>query len=452
MTTILERPVAPSAHPVGSGSGGVAARRAVMRWAWRLFRREWRQQLLILSLIVVATAAVLVGAATSSNSPQPNTFGFGTARYSATFAAPNAAALHTTLSTLGRELGQLDVIENQSVLVPGTVDSFDMRAQDPAGPFGGPLLTLAIARSLGTRNVLALEQANVNLSQARTGSNNFTGQLYVATPALLRSYGITSRDYSAEADILTVRPGFAGEPNMTLSTSGGFGPGPNGSSGSSSSQCTAANGCIRPVMEQVGQLPIGVSAPNTVVTEHALSVLHARNTISTTGWLITTPGVLTASQISGLRSAAAADGLTIETKNDEPSSWQVVDWATVAGIALALAVLAMTIGLLRSETASDLRTLAATGASSTKRRSITASTAGAMALLGALLGTTGGYLACAAIFRTGNLAGQSLWTNLSAMPASNLLIILVGMPLVAVVGGWIFAGRQPPLVSRQPLE
>jgi putative ABC transport system permease protein len=205
-------------------------------------------------------------------------------------------------------------------------------------------------------------------------------------------------------------------------------------------------------MDKVNQLPTGTAAPNTVVTEHALSLLHARNTISTAGWLITTPDVLTASQISAVRSAAAADGLTIETKNDEPNSWQVVDWATVAGIALALAVLAMTIGLLRSETASDLRTLAATGASSTKRRSITASTAGAMALLGAVLGTAGGYLACAAIFRTSNLAGQSLWTNLSAMPTSNLLIILVGMPLVATFGGWIFAGRQPPLVSRQPIE
>jgi len=206
------------------------------------------------------------------------------------------------------------------------------------------------------------------------------------------------------------------------------------------------------VIDQVSQLPIGTSAPNTVLTEHALSVLHAKSSLSVNGWMITTKDVLTASQISSVKSAAAADGMTIETKNDEPSSWQVVDWATVAGIALALAVLAMTLGLLRSETASDLRTLAATGASSTKRRSITASTAGAMALLGAVLGTAGGYLACAAIFRTSNLAGQSLWTNLSAVPTTNLLIILVGMPVVAAMGGWLFAGRQPSMVSRQPID
>src|ERR1019366_10280748 len=36
---------------------GLPARRAVTRWAWRLLRREWRQQLLILGLIAVAVAA-----------------------------------------------------------------------------------------------------------------------------------------------------------------------------------------------------------------------------------------------------------------------------------------------------------------------------------------------------------------------------------------------------------
>ena len=30
----------------GPRNGGVAARRAVVRWAGRMFRREWRQQLL----------------------------------------------------------------------------------------------------------------------------------------------------------------------------------------------------------------------------------------------------------------------------------------------------------------------------------------------------------------------------------------------------------------------
>jgi hypothetical protein len=38
----------------GTGNGGIPARRAVFRWGWRLFRREWRQQLLVLGLLTVA--------------------------------------------------------------------------------------------------------------------------------------------------------------------------------------------------------------------------------------------------------------------------------------------------------------------------------------------------------------------------------------------------------------
>ena len=37
------------------------ARRAVARWAWRLFRREWRQQVLVLVLLTVAVAAAVFG-------------------------------------------------------------------------------------------------------------------------------------------------------------------------------------------------------------------------------------------------------------------------------------------------------------------------------------------------------------------------------------------------------
>ena len=69
----------------GAGNGGVPARRAVIRWAWRMFRREWRQQMLVLALIVVALAATVVGAAVATNTPPPAGAGFGTAHDMATF-------------------------------------------------------------------------------------------------------------------------------------------------------------------------------------------------------------------------------------------------------------------------------------------------------------------------------------------------------------------------------
>jgi putative ABC transport system permease protein len=105
----------------------------------------------------------------------------------------------------------------------------------------------------------------------------------------------------------------------------------------------------------------------------------------------------------------------------------------------------MTVGLIRSETANDLRTLTATGASSTTRRSITGATAAALALLGAILGVGGAYAALLAWHR-------SDLTPLGRVPIVNLVLILAGLPLIAAVGGWLLAGREPPVITRRPLE
>jgi hypothetical protein len=31
-------------------------------------------------------------------------------------------------------------------------------------------------------------------------------------------------------------------------------------------------------------------------------------------------------------------------------------------------------------------------------------------------------------------------------------VIVVGLPVLAAVGGWLLAGREPPAIARQPLE
>ena len=110
----------------------------------------------------------------------------------------------------------------------------------------------------------------------------------------------------------------------------------------------------------------------------------------------------------------------------------------------------MSVGLIRSETANDLRTLAATGASSYTRRALTAATAGALGLGGAVLGTFAGYIAV-----IGWLRGDSAKGGISALgnvPVTSLLVILIGLPLAACVAGWLLAGRQPPMLARQPIE
>jgi putative ABC transport system permease protein len=112
---------------------------------------------------------------------------------------------------------------------------------------------------------------------------------------------------------------------------------------------------------------------------------------------------------------------------------------------MALGILAMTVGLIRSETARDLRTLTATGARRRTRRALTAATAGALALSGAIIGTACAYLAVLAwYYREAHWLGQP--------PVRNLAAILIGLPLVAYVGGWLLAGREAPAIARQPLD
>jgi hypothetical protein len=75
------------------------------------------------------------------------------------------------------------------------------------------------------------------------------------------------------------------------------------------------------------------------------------------------------------RELAISSGATIETKSGEFGLGEISDGATAVGILLALGVLVMTVGLVRSEAARDLRTLTAVEASSGIRRTIVGATA-----------------------------------------------------------------------------
>ena len=306
-----------------------------------------------------------------------------------------------------------------------------------------------IARALGSNTVIELDQAGASLQHAAAG-RSWSGPVYVATPQLLQAFGIKASDVNPDADILTMRPGLSGlsadAARLRRRRQGGGGHGPQ-DVGSNSYPCPKGQCLANPVIQEVSALPSGTSAPNTVITEHAIHTLGLHT--SPSGWLIQAPHPPTAAQITNARLTAGAAGMTIETKSSTPSSAEILNYATAFGIALALGILAMTIGLIRSETASDLRTLAATGASSFTRRELTAATAFALALGGAVLGTVAAYVAAIGYAWDNPLDGLS---ELSSVPARQLLFILVGMPVVAAVVGWLLAGREPSAISRQPLE
>ncbi len=308
-----------------------------------------------------------------------------------------------------------------------------------------------IAKGIGGQ-LVALESPNAQLNGTQ-GGRQWDGQIYVATPQLLRAFGITQSDINPNADVLSSRPGLSGVSSLVLNyTSGGKsadGPGAPGGPAGSSQSCTAATGCLsNPVIQEVSALPSGTSAPNTVITEHAMREFHI--TASTNDWLVQGTQPFTAAQISSAELAASTSQLSVESKNDQPTSSAVIGWATIFGIIIALGVLGMSVGLVRSETASDLRTLAATGASSFTRRTLTAVTAGALGFLGALLGVVGGYIGMIGWLRSNSLNGGI--AALGNVPIADLLLILVGMPLFAAIVGWLFAGRQPSGLAWQPME
>ncbi|MBO0803483.1 MAG: FtsX-like permease family protein [Nocardiopsaceae bacterium] len=303
-----------------------------------------------------------------------------------------------------------------------------------------------IAAALGTSpaSMLTLESTSATLIRAAPG-RNWSGPIFVATPQLLNAFGIKQSQINPDADILTMRPGMSTMSLMKLA----YGR-PTTSPPSGYASCPTVSCVANPPIQEIGQLPSGTSAPNTVITERAISTLHLQNSVTTSGWLITLPKDLTTAQIAKARQlAAGAPGMSVETRNSIPSLAQIIDVATIFGILLALSILGMSVGLVRSEAARDLRTLTATGAAPRTRRTITAATAGALAFTGAVIGIAGGYLAAIGFFRSNSLDGLS---SLSAIPVSNLLAIGVGMPLAAVVIGWLIAGRDPANVSRQPLE
>jgi putative ABC transport system permease protein len=318
---------------------------------------------------------------------------------------------------------------------------YDQNQGPNAGPGGGltPGETAALqskvdgfAAPLHAKYVLTLDTVDATLQQQGRGNNNFSGTIYVATPALLADFGIKPSQVDPDADILSMRPGLGSVPRMQL-VYGNLG-GPKGN----------PNAADNPVIRDVAALPSGTSAPNTVITSHAIDKYKLQTGLD--GWFIQAAQPLTSAQIAAVRQIAANAGVTVETKSGELGLGQISDGATVLGLVIALGVLVMSVGLVRSETTGELRTLSAVGASSRVRRTITGATAGAIALLGAVLGAAGATIAGVAWARS------SLTTTFGDFPVWDLIALLVGLPLVAAIGGWLLAGRQPPTIGRQALE
>jgi putative ABC transport system permease protein len=244
--------------------------------------------------------------------------------------------------------------------------------------------------------------------------------VFVATPEVLARYGIDPKTIDPGTDILTSRTDLgAGYDAYPISQAD-----------------------WHPRIQRV-ELPAYTSLPTTLITTHAIESLHL--TQVPIAYLVDAPRPLTQPQIDRLVADANAAGLTVETRPTGADAARIARIAVAAGFAVALGILGATVGLIRSESARDLQTLTAAGARPRTRRALTAATAGVLALLAAVIGTSGAYLALLAWYhRTPHWLGH--------VPVPELTAILVGLPLAACLGGWILAGKERPGLGRRTAD
>jgi putative ABC transport system permease protein len=349
------------------------------------------------------------------------------------YVAPNMAASQLILYNPGNDPTQYQPGQSTSAAkLAATRQQADALAAQLHAP--APVeLELAVTANVSMPGQAAQNLPGTIVSLHGRGSG---GLLYVATPALLKAFGIGSSEVKPGADVLTVRALLPSTGGLALVSGGYLAQSPPG--------CPAGACVLSPVIQEVGKLPAGTSLPNTVITEQAVKALH--ETVVPVGWLVQAPSALTPVQVNAARQAALGLGTTIETKSGQLSLGEISNGATVGGLLLALGVLAMTVGLIRSETLRDLRTLSAAGASGRTRRALTGVTTAAIAFLGAALGAAAGCLAVLA------WAHANLTATFGNVPWSDLGLLVIGMPLIGAAAGWLLGGRQPSAVSRQPLE
>ncbi len=150
-----------------------------------------------------------------------------------------------------------------------------------------------------------------------------------------------------------------------------------------------------------------------------------------------TDGPVGPTEFEHVRALAAEAGITVERRDDQADLAGLRTRATILGLLMSLAVVGLTVGLIRTEATRDVSILVATGATRRIRRTLTAATAGGLAGLAAVLGTVGAYLTVAAM-RSSQLA------SLLPIPLGHVALVTVGIPVVATLGAWILAGSHAP--------
>ena len=115
-------------------------------WAWRLFRREWRSQILLIALLTLTVAGAVFGGSAAYNvTPVPNAQ-FGSATQLLSFDGADPRALAADIAAARKAFGTIETIGHRYVPIPGSVETIEFRSQSPSGPYGRSMLALRQGR------------------------------------------------------------------------------------------------------------------------------------------------------------------------------------------------------------------------------------------------------------------------------------------------------------------
>jgi putative ABC transport system permease protein len=201
----------------GPGNGGFAARRALIRWAGRMFRREWRQQVLVATLLAIVQSRPRSAASRSFTTPALSTTSSSAPPPPCSRSTvPILASSGAGLALAKESFGTIDVIALRSVAVPAGVETVDFRAQ------------IGTARSESSRSAMAAtrlapDQVAVTDGVAKLLRLDLGLDAWRSTVAAGRSVGIVENPHKLSDEFALVSPSSAGAAEQV--TVAGRGPG-----------------------------------------------------------------------------------------------------------------------------------------------------------------------------------------------------------------------------------
>ena len=124
----------------------------------------------MLGLLTLAVAAALFCVSAAYKVIPSSGARFGTATQRLTLDGSDPRKLDADVAAIREWFGTVELIGHRQVAVPGSVETLELRAQDPQGAYGAPMLALVEGRWPTAASEVALTDATAATFQVRVGS------------------------------------------------------------------------------------------------------------------------------------------------------------------------------------------------------------------------------------------------------------------------------------------